>query len=623
MTITVTAVGQPDGSVLSVNSEIGVWKAPVTIYVNDYGATGDGVTDDGPAIQAAIAAAEALVVPGTNDRTFQGGVTVFFPHGDYRTTSPLLVGDYGVCLSGDDGRGARISADGCSAIKVGDYTNTYRLRGVWITNLVVRASSPDNTNVGIELYRTVGARIKDCEIIDFGTGVYSINSGTSLIASCLVLSNDRVSVHGTAGLLVEGTDESDWTPSESYSPGGGMHVTDCEFIGGYNTDGYGVQTGILARSYDGLYITQCHFIGYTRNLYIAPLATGASYHTGSIYVTNCYFDECYDRVELATNTANIHIGGSVDSAVLRENEDTTRSTYQGINFTNCLVRAPTSLNAVLVAVTDASSSLDYQSTDGNKFNNISFTGCTFLRSLSTIFRVLGANSGAYCEPIGLVLSGCTFSRYNSNAVQGVGAAINMEVQSATLVGNHIGPGETVLDEYIVRVLLRDSGATDVANANAILSSNNLVDAYCTSGDYLWVTRTTGSLSSFVENIFPGGGYNYDQVHTLTTTDAATQDLRTYAIIEGQAGRIQVWIIGTSGTKSVAYEYYAGFRRATGGAAALSTGTTTATEVRAWNPDSIATPPTVVLATNTLKVQVTGVAAETWDWSAKVQINTAA
>lgn len=56
---------------------------PVATVVNvrDHGATGDGATDDGPAVQAALDAANAIGAPAT----------VFFPPGKYRVATPVTV----------------------------------------------------------------------------------------------------------------------------------------------------------------------------------------------------------------------------------------------------------------------------------------------------------------------------------------------------------------------------------------------------------------------------------------------------------------------------------------------------------------------------------------------------
>lgn len=72
-----------------------VWRKGLIINVRDYGATGDGVTDDTVAVQAAIDAAP-------------NGGGVVFPRGIYKVSS-LKVRAHGVTLSGDARRGVRIS----------------------------------------------------------------------------------------------------------------------------------------------------------------------------------------------------------------------------------------------------------------------------------------------------------------------------------------------------------------------------------------------------------------------------------------------------------------------------------------------------------------------------------
>jgi len=59
------------------------------VDVKTYGATGDGVTDDAPAIQAALDALTANAVAGTDLNT------LFFPPGVYMLGAPLTVGPYG------------------------------------------------------------------------------------------------------------------------------------------------------------------------------------------------------------------------------------------------------------------------------------------------------------------------------------------------------------------------------------------------------------------------------------------------------------------------------------------------------------------------------------------------
>lgn len=79
-----------------------------TLYFNVkssvYGATGDGVTSDTTAVQAAVDAAQAA-----------GGGIVFFPRGTYRVTTTITVGAT-VSLLGVGPAGSILFGDGCNAV---------------------------------------------------------------------------------------------------------------------------------------------------------------------------------------------------------------------------------------------------------------------------------------------------------------------------------------------------------------------------------------------------------------------------------------------------------------------------------------------------------------------------
>ena len=62
---------------------------PGTVSVRDFGATGNGITDDAPAIQAAL------------DSVPTGGGTVFVPAGDYRLGASLVIGKDGTTFTGE------------------------------------------------------------------------------------------------------------------------------------------------------------------------------------------------------------------------------------------------------------------------------------------------------------------------------------------------------------------------------------------------------------------------------------------------------------------------------------------------------------------------------------------
>lgn len=105
--------------------------------VREFGATGDGVTDDHPAVMAAIrAAADA------------GGGTVYFPAGDYALSASIGNGAEGfahVCLLGDGERAARLRVT----------TDVAPISGHWIEsrieNLTIDAGSLGGPGLDVDL----------------------------------------------------------------------------------------------------------------------------------------------------------------------------------------------------------------------------------------------------------------------------------------------------------------------------------------------------------------------------------------------------------------------------------------------------------------------------------------
>ena len=138
--------------------------------VTDFGATGDGVADDGPAIQAAVDAAPSCVDPA---RTDCGGI-VFLPAGAYRIGSTITL-KTGMTLVGagiattiirpDSGVVIALNVPEANpqneAVKLADF----RLEGELVGGVPVVGT------IGIQLSHTSYSVIQNVRVVRFDTGM--------------------------------------------------------------------------------------------------------------------------------------------------------------------------------------------------------------------------------------------------------------------------------------------------------------------------------------------------------------------------------------------------------------------------------------------------------------------
>lgn len=110
---------------------------PIGFNVKSYGALGNGVADDTPAIQAAVDAAESA-----------GGGLVLLPCGTYRTTGTITLGGFGVIIQGESAgvgafgpKGSVIDYEGTGeAFVIGDVVNNSQY-GHGIANLSIMGTA--------------------------------------------------------------------------------------------------------------------------------------------------------------------------------------------------------------------------------------------------------------------------------------------------------------------------------------------------------------------------------------------------------------------------------------------------------------------------------------------------
>ena len=224
----------PAGTAASYPNSSGtatVVPRPMVTDVRDYGAVGDGVTNDTTAIASAVTAAH------TN------GTSIYFPAGDYVVTSFPTLSDFDI-VHGDGSDKSTIMYAGSSTLVT--LTNKARVRfsdlNVWITgasgkgfqlsncfgcsfdSMVIRGNHTSTTyptylsSVGVRLdSNTGGTMIINCHITNFGTGLatYCIQN---YVTNCKLTTN-------YVGVLGSGNDTN-----------AGLSITNSEFVSDTDTD---------------------------------------------------------------------------------------------------------------------------------------------------------------------------------------------------------------------------------------------------------------------------------------------------------------------------------------------------------------------------------------------------
>lgn len=173
----------PTGAVNRLINE----KLAEIVSVKDFGAVGDGITDDTTAIQAAITYAQSLFYKS-------GGSTVFFPAGRYVTSNTLTV-TRTINFLGEGSTTSTIEptsalAGPCLQWGVdGDtprpaYASVIEKIGFYGQNTTNSAAD------GIAMWAS-HTEIKDCIISEFaGNGIYAFESWSNSVNNCYIRLND-------------------------------------------------------------------------------------------------------------------------------------------------------------------------------------------------------------------------------------------------------------------------------------------------------------------------------------------------------------------------------------------------------------------------------------------------
>ena len=124
-------------------------KLQDVVSVKDFGAVGDGVTDDTVAIQNAI-----------NAVGLAGGGTVFLPAGVYLTSNTLTISDSGIGLMGAGNTQTTIKGNFANGDIVHVYNISAEIKNLFVTNLRIDTSVVKTSGAALHLEKVVRSSLR-------------------------------------------------------------------------------------------------------------------------------------------------------------------------------------------------------------------------------------------------------------------------------------------------------------------------------------------------------------------------------------------------------------------------------------------------------------------------------
>lgn len=278
----------------------------LALNVKDFGALGNGVADDMPAIQAALDAAKAA-----------GGGHVYVPDGTYLLSS-MTTGGNGLMIWSNTklelSKGATIKRNsaGDSMIRVGgtpgDVTvtlyggqsNIEIFGGTWDCN---KTGFPSNCNI-ITSGHAQYVYVHDTVLCNwFGWHALEFNSSQHCVARNItfrdfdstttnkeMLQIDRSSGSGTGAL-------ANWQGANDDTPCNDILVDGCTFVNGCR--GVGSHSAAAGKPHNLLRVTNCHFSGLRE-------AGVEAYAWQNVTIANNTFDNCQSMIHIFEDTDTLN-----------------------------------------------------------------------------------------------------------------------------------------------------------------------------------------------------------------------------------------------------------------------------------------------------------------------------
>lgn len=252
-----------------------------SVSVKDFGAKGDGTTDDASAINFAIAT----------------GKTVYFPKGTYSISSPLVVSTKGQILYGDGRQNSLIVPSATFPLaSLGVIVFSSGEEGPQLRDLKIKLTQPDTSTranltawpPAIYAVDTPRFTIHNCAISNAMTGINMTGNSGGAIIDTLELSAYNI------GIEIDGALDSVYIEKFHFW---NFDMTSNQLSIFRDSSTIGIKCGKM----DDLHLSESLFINGGKQIYFWRTGSG-----GSVFgnITNCGFDT-YGRIVIEDGTISI------------------------------------------------------------------------------------------------------------------------------------------------------------------------------------------------------------------------------------------------------------------------------------------------------------------------------
>lgn len=410
------------------------------VNVLDYGAKGDGATNDSTAIQNAINAAGAM---GVSAR----GVDVYFPAGVYAlgTAAPITVPFNNVMLIGEGWQSTILYYTAGTTGNVLEIGNGISKSGCGLVNMSVWKSAAATSGDNIKINAMNDCLIRDVVVNNYFRGVAIDSAAVPSLKVWL----DHVEVNNgtiTTGIGIQVTNGT----------GGDTYITDCVMS---NNPASKPAVGIQLSQSGHCSILRCNVTSFIKGLLVNPVT---SQDVTYLFIDHSLFDSC--------GTHGAHFNGTtaassrIRSVVCANSwfSGTTTAGGPGIEFTatgGAIVDGMTFVGCRIL--NNQSNGITYGA--AATLQNISFTDCEIAGNGAAASGTLDGISVA-ANAIGLAVSDCKIGQ-SGTAANSQRRAITVAAGTSSnliFVNNDCQPNVTVASHGYIEL-------------GAITGGGNLID----------------------------------------------------------------------------------------------------------------------------------------------------